>query len=198
MRTPDPELPGRRRKQILAAAANCFVRYGFHQTSMQEICAAAQMSPGAVYRYFASKDAIIEAFADEHRAESATFLKKLEDSADFVTGFIHAATESLQISIEKEYPRLGAEILAEASRNPKIAKLFEKADAETKKTFVRLLQGAMQRGEIDSTIKAEPLADILLALIEGIESRSILNPSPKFRSLTSTFALMIARFLKPV
>lgn len=197
MRTPDPALQGRRREQILEAAAVCFVRHGFHQTSMQEICAAAQMSPGAVYRYFVSKDAIIEAIADAHRAESAAFLQKLEDSGDFVTGFINAATRSLQLSIEKEYPRLGVEILAEASRNPKVAKLFEKADVETKKTLVRLLQGAMKRGDIDSTIKAEPMAEILLALIEGIEGRSILNPSPKLRALAPTFALLISRFLKP-
>lgn len=197
MRTPNPELQSRRREQILEAAAACFVRHGFHQTSMQEICAEAQMSPGAVYRYFDSKDTIIEAIADIHRAESAAFLQALEDSEDFVAGFIDAATRSLQASIEKEYPRLGVEILAEASRNPKVAKLFEKTDFETKKTLVRLLQSAIKRGEIDPTFKADPTAEILLALIEGLESRSILNPSPKLRSLTPTFALLISRFLKP-
>ncbi len=197
MRTPDPELPGRRREQILEAAAVCFVRYGFHQTSMKEICAAAQMSPGALYRYFDSKDAIIEAIADKHRVETAAFLQKLTDSEDFVTGFIDTATQALQVSIEKECPRLGVEILAEASHNPKVAQLFEKTDAATKKTLVRLLRSAMQRGEVDATIKAEPVAEILLALIEGIEGRSILKPSPKFRTLEPTFVLLISRLLKP-
>ena len=56
-----PELAERRRRQILDAALDCFRRRGFHQTSMQEICAAAGISAGALYRYFGSKAEIITA-----------------------------------------------------------------------------------------------------------------------------------------
>ena len=49
-----------RREQILAAAVACFAEKGFHKTSMKDICSKAQLSPGAVYSYFASKDEIIE------------------------------------------------------------------------------------------------------------------------------------------
>ena len=153
MRKSDPELQSRRREQILEAAAVCFVRRGFHQSSMQDICAEAQMSPGAVYHYFDSKDTIIEAIADEHRIETMAFLEKLRDSENFVDGFIEAVTKALEISIKAEHPRLGVEILAEASRNPKVAKLFDNTELETKKTLVRMLQDAAERGEIDSTLK---------------------------------------------
>ena len=197
MRKSDPELQSRRREQILEAAAVCFVRRGFHQSSMQDICAEAQMSPGAVYHYFDSKDTIIEAIADEHRIETMAFLEKLRDSENFVDGFIEAVTKALEISIKAEHPRLGVEILAEASRNPKVAKLFDNTELETKKTLVRMLQDATERGEIDSTLKAEHTAEILLALIEGIEGRSILNPSIKVRSLAPTLAILISRFLQP-
>ena len=47
------------RQRILEAAMRCFCENGFHSASMQQICAAANMSPGGVYRYFASKDAIM-------------------------------------------------------------------------------------------------------------------------------------------
>ena len=197
MRKSDPALQSRRREQILEAAAVCFVRRGFHQSSMQDICAEAQMSPGAVYHYFDSKDTIIEAIADEHRIETMAFLEKLRDSENFVDGFIEAVTKALEISIKAEHPRLGVEILAEASRNPKVAKLFDNTELETKKTLVRMLQDAAERGEIDSTLKAEHTAEILLALIEGIEGRSILNPSIKVRSLAPTLAILISRFLQP-
>ncbi|HIN34796.1 MAG TPA: TetR/AcrR family transcriptional regulator, partial [Dehalococcoidia bacterium] len=33
----------------------------FHQTNIQDICKEAELSPGAVYRYFPSKDHIIAA-----------------------------------------------------------------------------------------------------------------------------------------
>jgi AcrR family transcriptional regulator len=55
-----------RRAHILAAARHCFVRDGFHQTSMQDLVREAGMSSGAVYRYFASKDAMIVAIAEEN------------------------------------------------------------------------------------------------------------------------------------
>ena len=50
-----------RRKQIIEAAQACFSRQGFHQTSIQDICKEAELSPGAVYRYFPGKVQIIAA-----------------------------------------------------------------------------------------------------------------------------------------
>lgn len=44
---------------IVAAARRCFSLDGFHQTSMPDIAAAAGLSTGAAYRYFASKEEII-------------------------------------------------------------------------------------------------------------------------------------------
>ena len=49
--------------RILDAAKKCFVRSGFQGASMHDICKEAEMSPGALYRYFPSKEAIIEAIA---------------------------------------------------------------------------------------------------------------------------------------
>ncbi|MFJ9902647.1 TetR/AcrR family transcriptional regulator [Streptomyces sp. NPDC101152] len=58
-----PERREAKRAQIVAAARRCFARDGFHQTSMPDIAAAAGVSAGAPYRYFASKDEIILAIA---------------------------------------------------------------------------------------------------------------------------------------
>ncbi|MCQ3943528.1 MAG: TetR family transcriptional regulator, partial [Alphaproteobacteria bacterium] len=49
MRKANVQLKSDRRDEILNAARQCFARTGFHQTSMQEICAAAGMSPGNLY-----------------------------------------------------------------------------------------------------------------------------------------------------
>ena len=50
-----------RREEILDAAIACFTRKGFHQTTMEDIFREAELSAGAVYRYFAGKEEIIEA-----------------------------------------------------------------------------------------------------------------------------------------
>ncbi|MCQ4045642.1 TetR/AcrR family transcriptional regulator [Streptantibioticus rubrisoli] len=58
-----PERREAKRAQIMGAARRCFARDGFHQTSMPDIAAAAGVSAGAPYRYFASKEEIILAIA---------------------------------------------------------------------------------------------------------------------------------------
>src|SRR4030042_7081481 len=50
-----------RGQQILDAAWACFARKGYHQRTMQDICQESGLSPGAIYRYFAGKEAILEA-----------------------------------------------------------------------------------------------------------------------------------------
>src|ERR1700753_3041405 len=55
-----------RREQILAAARRCFLRNGFHGTSMHDLFAEAELSAGAVYGYFASKDDVIVAIAEQN------------------------------------------------------------------------------------------------------------------------------------
>src|SRR3954451_13259143 len=52
-----------RREQILAAARTCFLSQGLHNTSMQDLIQEAGLSVGAVYRYFKSKNEIINAIA---------------------------------------------------------------------------------------------------------------------------------------
>ena len=54
-----------RRQQILDAARVCFLRNGFHQTSMQDVIREANLSVGAVYRYFPSKTDLITAIAEQ-------------------------------------------------------------------------------------------------------------------------------------
>ncbi len=55
-----------RREQILNAARRCFLRDGFHETSMQDLFAEAGLSSGAVYRYFPGKEDVILAIAEEN------------------------------------------------------------------------------------------------------------------------------------
>jgi AcrR family transcriptional regulator len=60
-----PERREAKRAEIVAAARRCFSRDGFHQTSMPDIAAAAGVSAGAPYRYFASKEEIILTIAGD-------------------------------------------------------------------------------------------------------------------------------------
>src|SRR5688572_30249742 len=64
-----PSLAERRRAQVLEAAAVCFNREGFHGASMASIADEAQISVGQIYRYFANKEAVIEALVEVSMAD---------------------------------------------------------------------------------------------------------------------------------
>src|SRR3954468_9203435 len=65
-----------RREQILHAAMNCFAKRGFHQASMHDISAEAGISVGLIYRYFASKEAVISTMAEQRKEEIHKVLER--------------------------------------------------------------------------------------------------------------------------
>ncbi|TDB90391.1 TetR/AcrR family transcriptional regulator [Actinomadura sp. KC216] len=70
----------RRRRQILDAARVCFIRKGIHATSMQDIFAESGLSAGAVYRYYKSKNEIIEANISAVIGDLNAFFGRLADN----------------------------------------------------------------------------------------------------------------------
>src|SRR5437870_5035015 len=89
-----------RREQILDAAAECFARKGFHRSTMHDICQMAELSPGAVYRYFRSKDEIIEAMEEQGRQHSAAIIDAVTsertDTLDVLEGLWMSFSASLK------------------------------------------------------------------------------------------------------
>ena len=65
--------PAEMRARILAVANEQFRRIGFHKTSVADIAAELGMSTANVYRFFPSKDAIIEAICGRVMDEVAEF-----------------------------------------------------------------------------------------------------------------------------
>jgi AcrR family transcriptional regulator len=74
------------RDRILQAAMNRIKHYGYGKTTMAEIAADCDMSPGNIYRFFEAKIDIAEAMARKHyaeeQAEMAAIARKKEWPAD--------------------------------------------------------------------------------------------------------------------
>ncbi|MET0699182.1 MAG: helix-turn-helix domain-containing protein, partial [Mycobacterium sp.] len=67
------------RNTILVSAWKCFSRQGFHATSMDDVIAETGMSSSSVYRYFRSKDDLIDAAAQDTMAQTYSSLAELLD-----------------------------------------------------------------------------------------------------------------------
>src|SRR5215813_14602025 len=131
MRRANVQLQSDRRDEILAAAQRCFVRSGFHGASMQDICQAAGMSPGNLYRYFPSKEAIIAGITERHRAQAAADFDAVENAPSFYEG-LAALARVYMVEHSAEEMNLGIEIMAECRRNPAIARLFQDLEDDVK------------------------------------------------------------------
>jgi AcrR family transcriptional regulator len=168
-RRPQEHLDARRR-QILDAARRCFIRNGFHATSMQDVLAEAELSVGAVYRYFKGKDDIIAAIAAEAIAEVASAfaaydtddLPRLDDIVDLVL-----AVEKPPLAGSPESARLLVQIWSEALRSPALATQLTDVMAATRGVIGGLVTRYQDRGLLPADVPADQVADVLIALVDG-------------------------------
>ena len=125
-----------RRAHILAAARRCFVRDGFHQTSMQDLVREAGMSSGAVYRYFASKDAMIVAIAEENLDQIVAIVQESVQHGADLGGALAAALEFVSARhAEDGFAAIALVVWSEALRNSALAaRLQESFDAAGRST----------------------------------------------------------------
>jgi len=159
-----------RRDHILAAARRCFLRDGFHATSMQDLFAEAGLSSGAVYRYFASKDEVIMAIAEENTRE--------------VLAMMHAATaqppgrsagaalaDALEVILARDsrdgLGGLALLVWAEALRSPGLAAQFRDLFARLRADLARVVREQQRGDELPGGVSAEAVATVMLSVVPG-------------------------------
>jgi TetR/AcrR family transcriptional repressor of uid operon len=169
-RLADPSLADRRRRQILDAALACFRRRGFHQATMQEICAEANMSAGALYRYFNSKAEIIGAIAEDKHADSDGAFLDATRKGPLIDALSLIARDFFEKFAEGD-GALIADIFAEAIRDDAVAAPLLKINQNSVDYCVDAIKAAQMRREIDEKLDPREAANTLFAAIEGIALR---------------------------
>ena len=165
-----------RRARILDAAERCFVRAGFHRTTMQDVAAEAAMSPGNLYRYFRSKDAIVAGLAERDRARVMADFSRLVDADDFIGSFAALARRHFRDE-RREQAVLCLEIWAEATRNPTFANLTADFDRDVLGRLTFLFRQAQERGAIAAGLDAQALATVVATLADGLFVRRAVSRS---------------------
>ena len=194
MRRANVQLQADRRFESLEAAQTCFARSGFHQTSMQEICAEAGMSPGNLYRYFRSKEDIIAGIAERDRAEAAEQFAAV-GKGDFFDGLAALAQHHL-VERSAEEVALCAEIMAESRRNPAVARIYQDMEADVRERFTAMLRSAAERGEI-CDIDFDGTVTVLFALADGLSWRRAVEPTFNAEAVMPIVLGMVRQLLNP-
>jgi AcrR family transcriptional regulator len=158
------------RAEILAAARRCFVREGFHQTSMQDVFAEAGKSAGAVYRYFPRKEDLIVGVAAQNLDDVTEVLRTALTRDDGKHGVGQVMAELLEAVIERHHDRQLATIAlmvwSEALRNPALAGRLESAAASMSQDMAAFVRLRQQAGTW-SGASPDLLAPVILSILPG-------------------------------
>ena len=156
-----------RRAAILDAARRCFCQKGYANTSMQDIASAAELTKGAVYFHFESKEVILE-----------TLLKDFTDVARFGLNDPDVLVLDPPARLREQIGRLIAGMQSEGVAT--IGSLTEAVTRygvgieELKKFFVDVvtaLTTTLVEGQKQGVFRqAEPqlLAEVVLAAVDGL------------------------------
>lgn len=184
--------------RIMDAAKKCFVRSGFQGASMNEICREAEMSPGALYRYFPSKEAMIEAIAEADRAEDAKILAEMTGNPDVIDGFVSAAISHLMHIHNSGAAPLFTEIRAEGMRNEAVCKCCDASMQHTAEAIRDYLQAAIDRGEIEPRAPLDILLPVMMAIGEGLVLADLPSKGIPVSQIENLMRAAVTANLRPV
>ena len=159
-----------RRDQILAAARRCFLRDGFHATSMHDLFAEAGLSSGAVYSYFASKDDMILAIAEENmRGVVETIRTVATQRPDSSAGAaIAEALDMLRAEDARNgIGKLALIVWAEALRNPGLAARFADMIMQIRADLAEFVRDRQDAEELPGDAPADALAAAFISIVPG-------------------------------
>ena len=184
-------------QRILEAAQACFVRSGFQGASMQEICAECGMSPGALYRYFPSKEAIVAAICEADREDDMTCFGAFRNATSALDGLVEGAMAHITHTHKKGSAALFAEMRSESNRNATIRDTVDGHKQEIAEMIAPLIEGAMERGEIDPPVDPQTLMAVLMSVGEGIAINDLPARGIPLDQIEAALRAMLVGMLRP-
>ncbi|HEY0854860.1 MAG TPA: TetR/AcrR family transcriptional regulator [Devosia sp.] len=156
-----------RKQELLATAMRLFAAQGYEQTSINQIIAALNISKGAFYHHYSSKEDLVEALAAMYAEEAAARARSVleDESLDafgrlsmFLSRMRNSKTESAA-----ELQAAFAPIFLERNRD-----LYERTQQAVNKVIQPILARIIAEGVADRTFDtsdAEAAAETMLHLM---------------------------------
>ena len=152
-----------RKARILEGAWRCFVRSGFHAATMQDVATEAEMSPGNLYRYFASKEALVIGLVEVDRAMMREQMMALcQGTDDFPAALEFFLTTLVDDS------SLALEICAEARRNPVLAEVWRDFDREIDEMVLQTIRRLQENGTVSKDVQPVHVLRVVSTLVHGL------------------------------
>lgn len=187
-----------RRLQVLDAAADCFRRRGFHGASMAEIAKTAGMSAGHIYNLFENKDDVIAAIVERDRDEIVRRIQETLDGNDVAGAMLACVEENFQEPERDAEAALNLEVLAEASRNTRLAQVVVNSETTIRHKAMALIRMALgPAADALPTDEIEARASVLGALFNGLMVLSVSQPDLNQAAVTRVMQRVMRLLIEP-
>ncbi|HZB97607.1 MAG TPA: TetR/AcrR family transcriptional regulator [Candidatus Sulfotelmatobacter sp.] len=185
-----------RRRQLLDAAWRCAARKGYHDTTVDDICAEAGVSKGAFYGYFDSKQSLLVALLEEDGVELDRIMARLDSTEtravqrlrEFSHAMLERGADSGRVQISSD---IWAVVLTEGDLHDRVAAVIGRRRAVLK----RWIEEAVGKGELYlDNAPANAFASLLLALGDGLTLHGSLDPLAfRWRNIARALDALLTR-----
>jgi len=188
--SPKPDVSAERKQQILTAAMSVFARRGIEASKVQEIAREARLSVGGVYWYYQSKEEIVlgllQSFAEKDLDLAHSFLQAPGSARQRLELILAAG-----LSEAVQFMPVTLEVYRQSIHNAAVRSLLQTFMSGYQNIFAELLAQGIANGEF-RTVNPLAAATMLIALYEGTQELSLLNPEPSH--VQEMFAANLAMF----
>lgn len=182
----------RKRRAILDAATEVFLRSGYLGTNMDEIAALSAVSKQTVYKHFSSKEALFVEIVSSMTTGAGDVVHndvaQLGQDEDLAGYLVEYALRQLTVVLTPRIMQLRRLVIGEVTRFPELARvLYERGPARAMTMLATVFQSLAQRGLLqvgDPRVAAEhfnwlimsaPLNRAMLLGDEAIPSKAELR-----------------------
>lgn len=168
--------------RIQDAALACLSRKGFSAVSMADIIAEAQLSAGAVYLYYKSKEQLILDVGQRVMVDRLSFLKNLRDQTPLPSPADAMTMIFTEVSQGPLTPGLPVQVWGESIGNPELRRnasdILNLALTHVADYVSAWLLQERQADDRVAYDRAEELAPALLGLVQGFMIQMSLSDEP--------------------
>lgn len=164
------------RQRIIDTARQQFGELGYDSTTNAGVAAAADITTGAIYHYFESKEDLYRQVAD---AAGDTIFGRFEESVDGVEGCVAKLLAALDcaLDLEKQDPSLAAFIVSvgiEARRHPELMDVAIGQSDRNRLFFRSILEEGVTTGELAPGTDVDGALEMIRAVMDGLARHAAL------------------------
>jgi AcrR family transcriptional regulator len=179
-----PKVVEDRREQILEAALRVFARNGYARSTNKDVAQEAGITPGLIYHYFPSKEALLKAVIEEASPVQGIRSLKPEMLDQPVESFLRfVLRQMLEIAESERFLQLVRIMLPEMLHNASFSPAGATTLQEATLFMKNYLAGKMSTGELR---QADPgmVAQVLMSSTSGFVLRRVVFQDPAAMEFT--------------